>query len=62
MPRRGAQGHEVEILDVRIDPDIDAAFNRVKPHLVGITGFTSHLNIVRNPYHRTGMRKASLHV
>ena len=40
-------GHEVLLLDARIEPDIDGAFDRFRPDLVGLTGFTSHLNIIR---------------
>ena len=39
-------GHEVTLLDARLDPDIDAAVARLRPQLVGLTGFTSHRNIV----------------
>jgi len=39
-------GHEVVVLDARIDPDVDSAFARFRPQLVGLTGFTSHRNIV----------------
>jgi radical SAM superfamily enzyme YgiQ (UPF0313 family) len=40
-------GHEVKLLDARIEPDIDGACVRFCPDLVGLTGFTSHLNIVK---------------
>ena len=40
-------GHTVEVLDARLEPDIDDAFRRFQPQLVGLTGFTSHVNIVR---------------
>lgn len=45
----GAQldGHEVEILDARIDRDIETTVRDCAPDVVGLTGFTSHLNIVR---------------
>jgi radical SAM superfamily enzyme YgiQ (UPF0313 family) len=43
-----ADGHQVELLDARLDPDIDTAFARLRPQLVGLTGFTSHLHIVKN--------------
>jgi len=39
-------GHEVEILDARIDSDIDGAVERFRPRLVGVTAFTSQVNIV----------------
>jgi radical SAM superfamily enzyme YgiQ (UPF0313 family) len=38
-------GHAVTLLDARLDPEVEATFNRVRPDLVGLTGFTSHLNI-----------------
>jgi radical SAM superfamily enzyme YgiQ (UPF0313 family) len=40
-----ADGHQVSLLDARIDPDVAGSFRRVRPQLVGLTGFTSHLNI-----------------
>lgn len=40
-------GHQVELLDARLEPDIEGAFQRFRPDLVGLTGFTSHLNIVK---------------
>jgi radical SAM superfamily enzyme YgiQ (UPF0313 family) len=39
-------GHAVEVLDARLDPDIDGACDRLRPQVVGLTGFTSHRNIV----------------
>ena len=40
-------GHQVELLDARLEPDFEAAFRRSRPDLVGLTGFTSHVNIVK---------------
>lgn len=40
-------GHQVQILDARIDNDIDKAVQDFSPDVIGLTGFTSHLNIVR---------------
>ncbi len=40
-------GHEVELLDARLEPDIEAACRRFLPDLVGLTGFTSHVNIIK---------------
>lgn len=40
-------GHEVEIVDARLDPDIEGACHRFQPDLVGLTGFTSHVNIIK---------------
>lgn len=40
-----ADGHQIELFDARLDPDLDMVFQRFRPQLVGLTGFTSHLNI-----------------
>ena len=40
-------GHTVEVLDARLTLDIEAACRRFQPQVVGLTGFTSHLNIVK---------------
>lgn len=40
-------GHEVALLDARIDPGIEEAFRIFRPDVVGITGFTSHVNIIK---------------
>lgn len=40
-------GHSVELLDARLEPDIEGVCRRLQPDLVGLTGFTSHVNIVR---------------
>lgn len=40
-------GHEVEIVDARLEPDIEGACRGFQPELVGLTGFTSHVNIVK---------------
>lgn len=39
--------HVVELLDARVEPDIEGAFRRFQPQIVGLTGFTSHVNIVK---------------
>lgn len=41
-------GHRVDIVDARITPDIEAACARLQPQVVGITGYTSQLNIIKN--------------
>ena len=45
----GAQldGHEVRLLDARIDRDINGAIRAFRPEVVGLTGFTSHVNIIK---------------
>ena len=40
-------GHTVELLDARLEPDVDSIFSRFQPELVGLTGFTSHVNIIK---------------
>lgn len=40
-------GHTVEVLDARLELDIEAACRRFQPQVVGLTGFTSHLNIIK---------------
>ncbi len=40
-------GHDVKLLDARIEPDYESAFRRFQPDVVGLTGFTSHLNIIK---------------
>ena len=40
--------HEVRLLDARIEPDIEKACGDFCPDLVGLTGFTSHLNIIKD--------------
>lgn len=42
-----ADGHEVTIHDARIEPDWEETCRRLSPQVVGITGFTSHLNIMK---------------
>jgi radical SAM superfamily enzyme YgiQ (UPF0313 family) len=41
-------GHAVEIIDARLEPDVEEACRRFQPDLVGLTGFTSHLNIIKD--------------
>ena len=41
-------GHQVTILDARLEPDIEGTFRRIGPALVGLTGFTSHVNLVKD--------------
>ncbi len=40
-------GHTVELLDGRLEKDIEKVFLRFKPDVVGFTGYTSHVNIIR---------------
>jgi len=40
-------GHKVHLLDARIDPDYEGTFHRFQPDVIGLTGFTSHVNIIK---------------
>jgi radical SAM superfamily enzyme YgiQ (UPF0313 family) len=40
-------GHRVELVDARLEPDIEGVCARFQPDLVGLTGFTSHANIIK---------------
>lgn len=40
-------GHEVRILDARLTQDIETVFRQFQPQVVGLTGYTSQLNIVK---------------
>ena len=41
-------GHAVEVLDARLTPDVEAACRRFQPQVVGLTAYTSQLDIVRD--------------
>lgn len=41
-------GHEVHLLDARIHPDYEGVCHEFNPDVVGITGFTSHVNIIKS--------------
>ncbi|GAM08972.1 putative methyltransferase [Geobacter sp. OR-1] len=55
-------GHEVELLDARLEPDVESACRRLQPDLVGLTGFTSHVNIVKGIAARLKALYPELHV
>ncbi len=40
-------GHEARLLDARLDPDYESAYRKFQPDVVGLTGFTSHVNIIK---------------
>ncbi len=40
-------GHEVQLLDSRIDPDYESTYRKFQPDVVGLTGFTNHVNIIK---------------
>ena len=42
-----AGGHDVRILDMRLDPDLDSLLRDCQPDVVGITSYTVHVNTVK---------------
>ncbi len=40
--------HDVKILDMRIDKDLDTEMQEFRPDVVGITAYTVHVNTVKN--------------
>jgi radical SAM superfamily enzyme YgiQ (UPF0313 family) len=42
-----AGGHDVRILDMRLDPDLDSLLHDYQPDVVGITSYTVHVNTVK---------------
>ncbi|MBI2837371.1 MAG: cobalamin B12-binding domain-containing protein [Acidobacteria bacterium] len=40
-------GHEVALLDTRLNPDIEGSLSCFRPDLVGLTGYTSQVGIIR---------------
>lgn len=49
----GVKGdHEVKILDLRIDKDLDSEIKEFRPDVVGITAYTVHVNTVKNLFNR----------
>ncbi|MDD2309583.1 MAG: radical SAM protein [Desulfuromonadaceae bacterium] len=40
-------GHDVQLLDARIEADYESIYCRFQPDAVGLTGFTSHVNIIK---------------
>jgi radical SAM superfamily enzyme YgiQ (UPF0313 family) len=42
-----AQDHDVRILDLRLEKDLESVLERFCPEVVGITGYTVHVNPVR---------------
>lgn len=47
-----AGDHDVRILDMRLDPDLDSALRGYQPDLVGITAYTVHVNTVKRLFQR----------
>ena len=44
--------HEVKILDLRLDKNLDSALAEFQPDIVGITAYTIHVNVVKNLFRR----------
>src|SRR5512139_374234 len=42
-----AGSHDVRILDMRLDPDLDSLLRGYQPDVVGITSYTVHVNTVK---------------
>ncbi|MBI5443372.1 MAG: cobalamin B12-binding domain-containing protein, partial [Deltaproteobacteria bacterium] len=42
-----ADGHEVELLDMRFEPDVAAACGRFRPDVVGLTGYTVQARLIK---------------
>jgi radical SAM superfamily enzyme YgiQ (UPF0313 family) len=42
-----ADDHDVRILDLRLETDLEDVLDRFRPHVVGITAYTVHVNLVR---------------
>ncbi len=42
------EGHEVEVLDARLDPDLEGAVRRFRPQIVGLTAYTNQLNVAKD--------------
>jgi hopanoid C-3 methylase len=42
-----AGAHEVRIIDMRIDPDLNSHLRQYRPDVVGITSYTVHVNTVK---------------
>jgi len=43
----GVGDHDVRILDMRLDPDLDPVLRDYQPDVVGITSYTVHVNTVK---------------
>ena len=42
-----SKDHDVRILDLRLDRDLEGALDYFSPDVVGITSYTVHVNVVR---------------
>ncbi|MCX9010605.1 MAG: radical SAM protein [Candidatus Methanoperedens sp.] len=49
----GVKGdHDVKILDMRIDKNLDSQMQKFRPDVVGITAYTVHVNTVKNLFNK----------
>ena len=44
--------HDVKILDMRIDKDLDSQMQEFKPDVIGITAYTVHVNTVKDLFNK----------
>jgi len=44
--------HEVKILDLRLDKDLESTLTDFRPDIVGITAYTIHVNVVKELFER----------
>ena len=44
--------HDVKILDMRLEADLDAVLNSFAPDVVGITAYTVHVNVVKRLFEK----------
>ncbi len=44
--------HDVKILDMRLEDDLESVLNRFQPEVVGITAYTVHVNIVKQLFEK----------
>lgn len=47
--------HDVQILDMHLENDMDAVINSCKPDVVGITSYTEHVNVVKQLFEKIKM-------
>jgi radical SAM superfamily enzyme YgiQ (UPF0313 family) len=46
------EDHEVKILDLRLENNLDVVLEKFSPDVVGITAYTVHVNTVRHLFHK----------
>jgi radical SAM superfamily enzyme YgiQ (UPF0313 family) len=44
--------HDVKIVDMRLENDLDAVLNSFKPHVVGVTAYTVHVNVAKKLFEK----------